>query len=117
MADIQLNHQFILKGFREYGQIDSFAQAEYQSVLVFIANKLKKITMARFAKDLEELTKTRDKSPLTNEGLVCAGGYSNAQGCFLVQDIQTMNNYQEIAQQVEPINAINYEPLNTNFSR
>lgn len=66
LADIQLNHQFILKGVREYGQIDSFALAEYQSVLVFIANKLKKITMARFVKDLEELTKTRDKSPLTN---------------------------------------------------
>ena len=52
LADIQLNHQFVLKGFREYGQIDTFALAEYQSVLVYIANKLKKITLARLAKDL-----------------------------------------------------------------
>jgi hypothetical protein len=73
--------------------------------------------LARIIHDKLDLIKTREKNPLTNQGLVCAGGYSNTEGCFLTHDIQTMNNYQEVTQQVEKINNINYEPLSTAFSK
>jgi WD40 repeat protein len=52
LADIQLEHQFIIKGVREFAETDEFALAEYQSVLVLITNKLKTITIARLTKGL-----------------------------------------------------------------
>jgi hypothetical protein len=108
LADIQLEHQFVLKSVREFGETDEFAVAEYQSVLVLIVNKLRTITIARVAKDLGELVKTQERNPLTNQGLVCAGGFSNSEGCFVSHDLPSGNNYQQVTQQVEKINAINY---------
>jgi hypothetical protein len=116
LADIQLEHQFIVKSIREFGETDEFAVAEYQSALVLVTNKLRTITIAKVAKDLGELVKTRERNPLTNQGLVCAGGFSNTEGCFVACDVPSGNTYQQVTQQVEKISAINYEPLSTTFS-
>lgn len=48
--------------------------------------------------------------------MVCAGGYSNSEGCNLIHDIQTTNNYVEVQQKIENINNANYRPLSTAFS-
>ena len=115
LADIQLEYQFIIKSIREFGETDEFAVAEYQTVLVLATNKLRTITIGKVAKDLEELVKT-ERNPLTNQGLVCAGGFSNTEGCLVSHNVPSGNNYQQVTQQVEKISAINYEPLSTTFS-
>lgn len=84
----------MVKSISEFGEVDQFAVAEYQSVLVLITNQLKRISIARITNNLMELVKTQERNPLTNKGLVCAGGFSNTEGCFLVRDLPTTNNYQ-----------------------
>ena len=54
-----------------------FTTAGYQSQLVLVGEKLKKISIVKIKDDLKLISKIQE-SPLTNEGLTCAGGYSNS---------------------------------------
>ena len=59
------------------GEVNMFTTAGYQSQLVLVGEKLKKISIVKIKDDLKLISKIQE-SPLTNEGLTCAGGYSNS---------------------------------------
>jgi len=64
----------------------------------------------------KKLLSKDERSPLTNEGLVCAGGYSNSEGCFLINNVNTNNIFSQDTHQVEKINNLVYCDNNTLFS-
>ena len=65
--------------------------------------------------DLKLISKA-EQSPLTNEGLVCAGGYSNNEGCFVTNELNTANNYNAATLQLESLGSTNYQEISANFS-
>ena len=71
--------------------VGCLAHSEYQSLLVTLNENFRVIEFLKLGKSTSNLQKV-STSPLTNEGLVCAGGYSTEQGCFVVNG-QTTNNY------------------------
>ena len=97
--------------------INLFTVAEYQSVLVLLTKKYRKITINKLSSSALKYNILQSAySPLTNEGLVCSGGYGNVEGCLAVNGLGVGNNYEAVAQQVEKISKLTYENINTNFS-
>jgi hypothetical protein len=55
-----------------------------------VTDKLRKFSLVRVGKGKLNIGKILD-SPLTNEGLVCAGGYGQEEGCLISNAIVTRN--------------------------
>jgi hypothetical protein len=78
------------------------AHTQYQSVLVLVERNLKSVQFLRLNCEKQGVRKVTG-SPLTNEGLVCAGGYSNEEGCGVANGLVTGNCYEGAELKVEPI--------------
>lgn len=58
------------------------AYSDYQTTLITLSKNNKKIQFLKVEDAKNNISKIKG-NPLTNEGIVCAGGYSKEGGCLL----------------------------------
>jgi hypothetical protein len=93
---------------RKVDTVSSFiTHTDYQTTLVSLSKNFKKIKFLKMDELKNDISKIKG-SPLTNEGLVCAGGYSKEDGCLLQQqtnyiNTNTNNDYAKTELKVEPL--------------
>jgi hypothetical protein len=68
------------------------SHTHYQSTLASLSLDMRKIQIFSLVSKTANIIK-RSNNPLTNEGIVCAGGYGKEEGCHVVNNINTNNCY------------------------
>lgn len=82
--------------------VGALSYTQYQSIMVFLSQNYKLIQFLKFDYPSSVIQKNSG-NPLTNEGLVCAGGYSTEGGCFANNGQITSNEYGKVELRVEPL--------------
>lgn len=100
IVEIKMGHNFkVIQVKKVDSWVASLAHTQYQSVLVVLSQNYRDIQFLRLDGFAGRVQKVGG-NPLTNEGLVCAGGYSAQDGCHTANYQMTTNNYGSAEQRV-----------------